>query len=199
MINGGTITTAGNLVFQGLNTGQFVAFAADTGKQLWSFDAQNGIMANAITYSLKGKQYVSVLTGFRSSFANNPNWDYRQQQRRVLTFVLDGNRKLPPFTYEKIANADDPAFVVDPAKSAIGARIYGGTCVICHGAGMTAGGAAPDLRQSGMPLDSAAFTSVVRDGSLMHRGMPSFTQFSDDELEGLRHYIRQRARETASK
>jgi quinohemoprotein ethanol dehydrogenase len=199
MINGGAITTAGNLVFQGLNTGQFVAFAADTGAKLWSFDAQNGIMANAITYSLKGKQYVSVLTGFRSSFANNPNWDYRQQQRRVLTFVLDGTKKLPDFTYEKIANADDPAFVIDPAKSAIGARIYGGTCVICHGAGMTAGGAAPDLRQSGMPLDGAAFASVVREGSLMHRGMPSFTQFSDEELDGLRHYIRQRARDTASK
>jgi quinohemoprotein ethanol dehydrogenase len=89
--------------------------------------------------------------------------------------------------------------VVDPAKSANGARIYGGTCVICHGAGMTAGGAAPDLRQSGIPLDADAFTAIVRGGSLMPRGMPSFTQFSDEELEGLRHYIRQRARDTASK
>ncbi len=199
LINGGTITTAGNLVFQGQNNGKFTAFAADTGTQLWSFDAQNGILANAITYSLRGVQYVTVITGFRSSFANTPNWDYRQQRRRVLTFVLDGRAKLPAYSPETIANADDPAFVVDPAKSAMGAGIYGGTCVICHGSGMIAGGAAPDLRQSQIPLDAATFASVVHDGALARRGMGAFSFLSDAELEGLRHYIRQRARETAAK
>jgi len=40
---------------------------------------------------------------------------------------------------------------------------------------------------------------VVHDGALMARGMGSFAQLSDADLEGLRHYIRQRARETAPK
>ena len=198
MLNGGTITTAGNLVFQGLNTGQFVALAADTGKQLWAFDAQNGILGNAITYTVAGKQYVTVITGFRSSFANTPNWDYREQKRRVLTFVLDGKAKLPPVEHVDQPIVTDAAFVVDPEKAKIGAGIFNSSCVICHGAGMIAGGAAPDLRKSSIPTDADAFKAVVKDGGLMERGMPSFTQFTAAELEGLRHYIRQRARETAA-
>ncbi|MEZ5735534.1 MAG: hypothetical protein R3E09_06970 [Novosphingobium sp.] len=34
--NGGVLATAGNLVFQGLNSGEIVAFAADSGKKLWA-------------------------------------------------------------------------------------------------------------------------------------------------------------------
>jgi quinohemoprotein ethanol dehydrogenase len=64
---------------------------------------------------------------------------------------------------------------------------------------MIAGGAAPDLRTSPIPLDAAAFRSVVHDGVLMERGMGAFGNLSDDELDGLRHYIRQRARETMPK
>src|ERR1700691_5620339 len=37
--NGGTLTTAGNLVFQGIGRGQFIAYNASTGDKLWSFDA----------------------------------------------------------------------------------------------------------------------------------------------------------------
>ena len=47
--NAGTMTTAGNLVFQGTNTGMFYAYAADTGTQLWSFDAKLGISAPPIS------------------------------------------------------------------------------------------------------------------------------------------------------
>ena len=44
-IGGGTLATAGGLVFQGTNKGQFVAYRADTGQQLWSFEAQTGVVA----------------------------------------------------------------------------------------------------------------------------------------------------------
>ncbi|RVT94778.1 PQQ-dependent dehydrogenase, methanol/ethanol family [Sphingomonas crocodyli] len=197
MINGGTITTGGNLIFQGLNTGKFTALAADSGKTLWEFDAQNGILGNAITYTVKGKQYVTVITGFRSSFANTPNWDYREQKRRVLTFALDAKAKLPPVEPLDQPIQDDPAFVVDADKAKIGGGVFNSSCIICHGAGMIAGGAAPDLRKSAIPLDADAFKQVVHDGALMDRGMGKFDNLSDAELEGLRHYIRQRARETA--
>ena len=59
---------------------------------------------------------------------------------------------------------------------------------------MVAGGYAPDLRASSVPLSAEAFAAIVRDGALLNRGMPSFSEFSDDELSALRHYIRQRAR-----
>ncbi len=143
-----------------------------------------------------GVQYVTVITGFRSSFANTPNWDYTQQKRRVLTFRLGGQSKLPKAVFADVPIQDDPKFMVDAKKASVGAAIYNSSCVICHGAGMTSGGAAPDLRKSAVPLDADAFKAVVHDGASMSRGMGKFGDLSDAELEGLRHYIRQRARET---
>ncbi|WP_180275755.1 PQQ-dependent dehydrogenase, methanol/ethanol family [Sphingobium sp. IP1] len=199
VFNGGIMATGGGLLFQGTNDGNFNAYSATDGRKLWSFPAQNGILSAPISYTVGGKQYVSVITGFRSSFPNVPNWDYRQQQRRVLTFAIGGTKALPKFEPVDEPIQDDPAFIVDAAKAKVGGGIYNSSCVICHGAGMMAGGAAPDLRKSAVPLDAETFKSVVHDGALMARGMGAFEQLSDADLEGLRHYIRQRARETAPK
>ena len=61
--NGGTLATAGNLVFEGTAAGRFEAYRADTGERVWSFDAQTGVMAGPATYSVNGEQYVAVLAG----------------------------------------------------------------------------------------------------------------------------------------
>jgi quinohemoprotein ethanol dehydrogenase len=52
---------------------------------------------------------------------------------------------------------------------------------------------APDLRASAVPLDKAAFASVVRDGQRTQMGMPAFPDLTEEQLEGLRHFIRRRA------
>ncbi len=197
--NGGVLATGGRLIFQGLNTGDFAAYNAESGEKLWSFDAQNGILSAPISYSVAGRQYVTVIASFRSSVANSPNWDYRQQKRRVLTFALGGRGRLPAFQRVPEPVLDDPGFTIDPAKSALGSATYNSSCFICHGAGMIAGGAAPDLRKSAIPLDAEAFNSVVREGALMQRGMGRFANLTDAEMEGLRHFIRQRARDTMPK
>ena len=194
MFSGGVLSTKGNLVFQGQTSGEFVAFSADKGEKLWSFNAQNGMLGAPISYSVNGKQYVSVIASFRSSYPSTPAWPYRQQQRRVLTFAIDGKATLPPFERQVEEIADDPDFVVDEAKAKIGGGVYNTSCIICHGVGMREGGAAPDLRNSMVPLDADIFRQVVHDGILMSRGMGKFDNLSDDELEGLRHYIRQQAR-----
>ena len=59
--------------------------------------------------------------------------------------------------------------------------------------GAVAAGQAPDLRASAVVLSQSAFEVVVRGGALRARSMPSFAEFSDERLEELRHYIRQRA------
>ncbi|OCC23520.1 alcohol dehydrogenase [Croceicoccus estronivorus] len=196
MFGGGVLSTAGNLVFQGQVSGEVVAYTADKGEKVWAFDAQNGVLGSPISYSVNGKQYVTVIASFRSSYPSNPIWPYRQQQRRVLTFTLDGKASLPPFTKVPVEVVDDPAFVIDAAKAEIGAGVYNQSCIICHGPGIVAGGAAPDLRASSVPLDADVFRQVVHDGMLMSRGMGAFGNLSDEQLEGLRHYIRQRARAT---
>lgn len=59
----GSLVTAGGLVFSGKLTGEFVAFDEDTGKELWKFQTGSGVNSQPITYTHKGRQYVSVLSG----------------------------------------------------------------------------------------------------------------------------------------
>jgi alcohol dehydrogenase (cytochrome c) len=61
--NGGTMTTAGNLVFFGDIEGVFHALDAKTGKELWRMNLGSGIGAGPITFAVDGKQYVAVLAG----------------------------------------------------------------------------------------------------------------------------------------
>jgi alcohol dehydrogenase (cytochrome c) len=61
--NGGTMTTAGNLVFFGDIEGIFHGLDAKTGKELWRMNLGSGIGAGPITFAVDGKQYVAVLAG----------------------------------------------------------------------------------------------------------------------------------------
>jgi PQQ-dependent dehydrogenase (methanol/ethanol family) len=61
--NGGTMTTAGNLVFFGDITGWFRALDAKTGKELWKINVGSGVGAGPMTFAIDGKQYVAVLVG----------------------------------------------------------------------------------------------------------------------------------------
>jgi alcohol dehydrogenase (cytochrome c) len=61
--NGGTLATAGGLVFAGNNSGLFRAIDAKTGKVLWSMNLGSGIGAGPMTFSVDGKQYVAVVVG----------------------------------------------------------------------------------------------------------------------------------------
>ena len=73
-------------------------------------------------------------------------------------------------------------------------------CSACHGRNMVAVGApAPDLRESAVPLNTDAFWSVVHDGALIQKGMPSFAMFGKPEVEALRQYVRERARAELAK
>lgn len=60
---GGTLATAGGLVFSGEEDGHFDAHDAATGQILWRFQCGAGISGPAITYALDGRQYVAVAAG----------------------------------------------------------------------------------------------------------------------------------------
>lgn len=201
--NAGTLTTAGNLVFQGRSDGKFLAYEASTGEILWEFDAGLGISAPPITYTLNGRQYISLLVGFGGGFAGYNQasflgWSYGVHTRRLISFSLDGTADMPelppPYFPEPLV---DPDFTVNDETAERGVAIYA-QCAYCHGAGAVAGGMAPDLRASALVLNKDTFASVVRDGELTGRGMPGFTKITDRELEDLQHFIRQRARETSN-
>lgn len=199
--NGGVISTGGNLVFQGQADGKFVARAAMTGKALWSFDAQNGMISSPITYMVGSQQFVTIITGFNGTagifgpLSANLGWDYRSQRRRVLTFALDGKARLPTATARApVVPIPAPEFKIDAAMAKRGTVTYFNKCFVCHGSGAVAGGTAPDLRASGVPLDAEAFRHIVQGGALVQQRMPRFEELTGQDLDDLRHYIRQQAR-----
>jgi quinohemoprotein ethanol dehydrogenase len=204
--NGGTLATAADLVFQGTADGHLHAYAAGDGRRVWSFDAGTAVVGTPITFSVNGRQYLAILSGPLAgsvggfgSMAAQFGWNAREHPRRLLAFALDARASLPPTPpprrVEPIVAAE---FQVDPAAVALGIEQYT-RCLLCHGPGAVAGGSAPDLRASSVPLSKAGFAAVVRDGSLESRGMPKFPELTDRELEALRHYIRHHARLSAER
>jgi quinohemoprotein ethanol dehydrogenase len=206
LYHGGAMSTGGGLVFQGNLEGRFVAYAADTGKALWSFEAQNGIIGQPISFRAKGKQYVTVMTGVggvagsTGSESRQFGWDYRSQRRHLLTFVLGGKEQLPPLPRAApAAFVDDKAFKLDDAAVERGMTAFSTRCLPCHAVAAVGAGGAPDLRTSAAVLDPATFEQIVRGGVLAAQGMPKYGELSDADLADLRQYIVFRARATDNK
>jgi quinohemoprotein ethanol dehydrogenase len=186
---GGTVTTAGNLVFQGTNTGRFIAYRATDGEKLWEMDLGQGIMAAASTYMLDGKQYVSVLSGLggASALYRSPSPHFKASGR-VWTFVLDGDAEIEP-----VRGVERPALTRIEHDStaeqvARGEALYSNRCSMCHGVGAISGGTIADLRYAA-PAVYDALPDIVRDGAYLGLGMPSFPWFTGDDLDALRAYL----------
>jgi quinohemoprotein ethanol dehydrogenase len=202
--NGGTLTTGGNLVFQGQIDGKFNAYAADTGKLVWSFAAGAAVIAPPISYGVAGTQYVTVLSGNDTSGSafgvlyQQYGIGYRTQKRRILTFMLDATASLPPIAPPaQVVAAEDVDYRADAPAAARGMTTYNLHCAVCHGVAVVAGGHAPDLRASAIPPVASSFDAVVRGGVLVANGMPRFEEFSNAQLSDLREFIRSEAHAAA--
>lgn len=202
MYNAGTLTTAGNLVFQGTAEGSLMAYDASNGQTLWEKDLGLGISAPPISYKIDNQQYLSILVGWGGGGAagidrdgSTLGWAYGRHTRRLITFSLGGDNEIPsqpaPSFPEPLV---DTGFQIDPNLATLGETAFANNfCGGCHGNAAIPAGMAPDLRASPILLDQQAFYSIVRDGALVSRAMPSHPDITDDELESIRHYIRQQA------
>jgi quinohemoprotein ethanol dehydrogenase len=95
-IGGGTVTTAGNLVFQVINDGRFRAVTADKGEILYEIQTGRTGMAPPITYEADGKQYVAFQGGLgRPAATVGPNDAKIDNPPMMFVFTLDGNEELP--------------------------------------------------------------------------------------------------------
>ncbi len=60
---GGTLVTAGNLLFSGESNGYFIALDSRTGEKLWQFQAGAGVNAAPMAYRIDGKLHIAVAAG----------------------------------------------------------------------------------------------------------------------------------------
>ena len=200
--NGGVLTTAGNLVVQGLATGRIEIYEADTGKKLWSFDAQTGVMAGPMSYSVDGEQYIAVEAGWGGSYslvsgalAKSHNAATRNISR-ILAFKIGGTATLPPPPPAPVMKLDPPPMPKDKASIARGEMLFERHCNSCHGGSAASGGLVPDLRYSAHLKDDAWYTIVLA-GALQDNGMVNFGDvLSRQDATDIRNYVIERANQT---
>lgn len=199
--NAGTMTTAGNLVFQGRVSGELFAYDAVTGDVLWRYDLGLGISAPPVTYKVDGKQYIALLVGWGGGVAglggdisHRNGWAYGAQTRRLVAFSLDGDTSLPaqppPAPQQPLEMLQ---FEIDDELAEQGFGEYASRCLVCHGFDVISPGMAPDLRASPILSSAEAFADVVRNGLRMQNGMPKYEHLSDEQLLTIRHYVRREA------
>jgi quinohemoprotein ethanol dehydrogenase len=172
--NGGTLTTAGNLVFQGTADGRFIAYNAKTGEKLWETPVGTGVVAAPATYMVDGVQYVSVAVGWGGVFGITQRATDREAPGTVYTFAVGGKAPLPAFTKYQIGNLLT-GVKYDPTHVPEGTSIYVNACATCHGVpGVDKGGNVPNLGY----VSTETITNlkdIVFNGPFKDKGMPDFT------------------------
>lgn len=192
--NGGVLSTAGGLVFQGTLKGDLVAYDAATGKRLWAQNVKAGIAAPAVTYALDGEQYVTVATGWGTAFALAAGFGLENPVPpalgRIVTFKLGGTATIPEPPMVPVDRRPQTARFGVGDTLRVGQVQYARNCSVCHGPLAISSGVLPDLRWSPLTADAEAWNSVVRQGSLASAGMVSFErQLSNKESEAIRAYV----------
>jgi quinohemoprotein ethanol dehydrogenase len=94
---GGTLTTAGNLLFQVLGDGRLIAYSADKGEQLLELRTNKFGAGPPITYAIDGKQYVAFLAGAgRPPQTTGPTDAKVDNPPMLFVFAVGGTAELPP-------------------------------------------------------------------------------------------------------
>lgn len=200
--NGGILSTAGNLVFQGTGEGRFVAYRANDGAKLWESQPNVGIVAPPVSYAVDGVQYVVVVAGWGgvpaivggdamvSAASMYANWGH------VLAYKLGGTATLPEVERERTEPIPEPP--ADGASKEIvlkGERIYHTHCFQCHGVMGVSSGVIADLRYMN-PRTHQMFDKIVLEGAFEKQGMAGFADVLDRDASAALHaYVNQRARE----
>jgi quinohemoprotein ethanol dehydrogenase len=204
LVNGGTLATAGNLVFQGTTDGKFRAYDAVSGRELWSWQGQGSIQAGATAVLVGGEQVILVAAGNAQGGALTPyvsatSVASSRGPSRLLAFKLGGTAKLPdPLPEIPFNRPSRPKPAADLAKR--GALLYfANSCDLCHGAdAIGTGGSIPDLRRLS-EASHRAIKDTVQGGVRRPLGMPQFATMTDDTLEAIQAYLINQAWEAYEK
>jgi len=188
-IGAGTLTTAGGLVFQGTTKGRFVAYRASDGQELWSTDAQTGVVAAPGSFEVDGEQYIAEEVGYGVVSFGQSN------HSRLLVFKLGGTASLPP------APPPPPPPVLNPPPSTAskevieqGHQAFVSHCATCHEPPAANRSVFPDLRYSAALNSGEAFSAIVLEGAMQSGGMASFKgRVPPEDVQAIRAYLIERA------
>jgi quinohemoprotein ethanol dehydrogenase len=209
-VNSSVLSTAGNLVFQGEGTGEFVAYAADSGKKLWSIKTGSAIDATPVSFRVKGEQYIVVPVGWGSasrmfgpaSMMATP--ESKRGPSRLLAFKLGAKVAFPypSITIPLVPKPPKQTFskeVVERGKALYESHLCSG----CHSPGLdgsgawTVNGAIPDLRYA-PPEVHSLWHGIVLAGTHRDAGMlgfgkdmqfPNIKKLSAEEADAIHAYV----------
>lgn len=192
---GGTLATAGGLVFMGHAEGFLSAYRSDIGEEVWRAETQVGVMAAPISYSVNGEQYIAVAAGWGGSpsqYSGPMRTERPASNGRVLAFKVGSDKKLPAMQ-AVVELAEPEAVTANEEEILEGERLYSLHCGRCHGFGAQSHSQIPDLRY--LSSDGHThFQAIVRGGIYADKGMVSFAEFlTTEQTEQVRQYILQRA------
>jgi quinohemoprotein ethanol dehydrogenase len=190
--DGGVMSTAGNLVFQGRGNGELWVYAADTGKVLKVLRTGSHMMAAPMTYAVNGEQYVAVQAGYGGGgftvgpFPPSSAAAKYENVNRIVAFRLGGGEVPTP------ARRIEAPFAKPPLQTATRSQIDAGEikfiqeCSRCHVLGPNI---TPDLRR----LDEgrhAAFKDIVLKGAFASAGMERFDDLlSEEDADDIHAYL----------
>ena len=187
--NGGPLTTAGGLVFQGNASGFLEAYNAKNGKLVWSKNVYTGIMAPPVTYMIDEEQYISILAGDggASNFLGDNFGIWEGQLAsikygnygKLLTFKLNGKSKIEALEEKDLSIPEQPIINASLEDIKAGQDIYANYCAICHGSGVH-GKTISDLRYMSKETHEY-FNEIVLNGMLEENGMKGFSDILNEK------------------
>ena len=197
--NAGTLTTAGNLVFQGTAHGTFVAYNAENGEKLWETPATSGVVAPPMTFEHEGVQYVSLAVGWGGVFGEMIRASPNVTPGKVLTFKIGGTAEMPASIAATRTELVKGAIEYTPEDVGAGAGHYVANCLFCHGVpAVHNGGNIPNLAYSSKETLQNA-SAWVLEGAGVQNGMPSFKgKLTQEELDDILAFVQALADQTAA-
>jgi quinohemoprotein ethanol dehydrogenase len=190
--DGGVMSTAGNLVFQGRGSGELWVYAADTGKVLKVLQTGSHLMAAPMTYAVNGEQFVAVQAGYGGAAitvgtipASSAALKY-SNINRIIAFKLGGAPVPAPPPRTEAPLLKPPQRTGDAAAIRDGEVRFVQECSRCHVLGPSV---TPDLRNLAPGLH-AMFNDIVLHGAVAPTGMERFDDLlSPQEVEHIHAYL----------
>jgi quinohemoprotein ethanol dehydrogenase len=191
--NGGVLSTAGHVLFEGTATGEFAAYRAADGKKLWSLSTGSAIQGAPSTVEIDGRQLVLVSVGNGGGIGLSvPRYSVSEQSlgpSRLLAFALGGSGRLPP-PAPPVPFDKPPLPAPSAALAGRGELLFSAyACDYCHGPkAERLGMSVPDLRRATLAT-YGSMAGVVIAGGRASAGMPAYPSMPMTDLEAIRAFV----------